>query len=89
MSRFISECGQDVRQGILYGFGQSGVLGVVISPQSTRPQQRVFIDPRLCGHRSDGVPVYEGTPRDSTGAGKERFILPNAKHPPEMKPELT
>lgn len=88
MDRFISECGPDVRQGILYGFGQ-GVMGVVITSQSTRPQQRVFLNHKLYGHRRDGVPVYEGVLQGADGQKREKFILPNSKHPPEMKPELT
>lgn len=88
MSRLISECGQNLRQGIMLGFGQ-GVLGVVIAPQSTRPPQRIFLEPRLYGYRSNGVPVYEGVPRDGAETRKERFILPSSHHPPEMRPELT
>lgn len=87
-SQRVAELPKDVK-GIIYGFGQAGILGVVISPQSTRPPQHVFHEDKLCGYRSNGVPVYEGIYQDSTGPRKERFIRPNTQHPPEVKPDLT
>lgn len=87
-SQRVAELPKDVK-GIVYGFGPAGVLGVVITPQSERPRESVFLNHRLYGYRSNGVPVYEGTPRDGAGTKKEKFILPNAHHPPQLKPELT